>query len=302
MFGYVRAYKPELKMAEYETYKAVYCSLCRVLGRRYGIAARMTLSYDFTFMALLRLSTAPAFCGYSTMHCPFNPLKKCACLKDSGEELEFTAAVSVILFYRKLRDNLADKGVKDKLTALALLPFFARYRKKAAKKYPEIDRRAEEFMCDQARLEGERCADFDRAGEPTAEFLAFAFSCGAQDDTRRRVLAQMGQCAGRWVYLIDALDDLISDVRHGNYNVIAEKFGLRGDASEEEIARAREYAKGTVNLYNDGVCSAYSLLDTKRYGTIIGNVLYLGMKDTLNNLGEKKKADHGDNLSERNVK
>ena len=56
MFGYVRACKPELKIKEYETYKAVYCSLCRLMGREYGLWSRFTLSYDFTFLALLNMS------------------------------------------------------------------------------------------------------------------------------------------------------------------------------------------------------------------------------------------------------
>lgn len=58
MFGYVRANKPEMKIKDYEQYKAVYCSLCRELGRSFGIVPRMTLSYDFTFLALLRLAVS----------------------------------------------------------------------------------------------------------------------------------------------------------------------------------------------------------------------------------------------------
>ena len=56
MFGYIRIAKPELKVKEYEMYKAIYCSLCRELGRSYGFLSRLTLSYDFTFLALLNMS------------------------------------------------------------------------------------------------------------------------------------------------------------------------------------------------------------------------------------------------------
>ena len=56
MFGYVRIAKGELRVWEYETYKTVYCSLCRRLGKTYGVFARLTLSYDFTFLAVLALS------------------------------------------------------------------------------------------------------------------------------------------------------------------------------------------------------------------------------------------------------
>ena len=53
MFGYIKPFQPELKVREAEDYKAIYCGLCKELGRSYGIFARMTLSYDFAFMAML---------------------------------------------------------------------------------------------------------------------------------------------------------------------------------------------------------------------------------------------------------
>ena len=64
MFGYVKAHKPELKMAEYDTYKAVYCSLCRQLGKDYGVFAKFILSYDFVFLAMLKLGLQDECCGY----------------------------------------------------------------------------------------------------------------------------------------------------------------------------------------------------------------------------------------------
>ena len=56
MFGYIKADKPEMKIKEFEIYKAVYCSLCKELGKSYGLLARLTLSYDFTFLALLNMA------------------------------------------------------------------------------------------------------------------------------------------------------------------------------------------------------------------------------------------------------
>lgn len=69
MFGYVKAYKPELKVRDYEQYKAVYCSLCKTLGREYGLFARLTLSYDFTFAALLRLALSGECPGFHKSRC-----------------------------------------------------------------------------------------------------------------------------------------------------------------------------------------------------------------------------------------
>ena len=76
MFGYVRVDKPELKVKEYEMYKAVYCSLCKSLGKHYGILSRFTLSYDFTFLALLNMSLKDGCNIIEQKRCAFNPLKK----------------------------------------------------------------------------------------------------------------------------------------------------------------------------------------------------------------------------------
>ena len=75
MFGYVKMWKPELKMAEYEQYQGVYCSLCKQLGRRYGLPARMTLSYDFTLLALLGMALTPDCPGFEKSRCSFHPGK-----------------------------------------------------------------------------------------------------------------------------------------------------------------------------------------------------------------------------------
>ena len=53
MFGYVRPYKPELKVRDYESFRAMYCGLCRTLRKRHGVTGRLTLSYDMTFLATL---------------------------------------------------------------------------------------------------------------------------------------------------------------------------------------------------------------------------------------------------------
>lgn len=304
MFGYVKAYKPELKMAEYETFKAVYCSLCRVLGKQYGVFAKMTLSYDFTFMALLRLSQSNDFCGYGTMRCTFNPLVKCSCIKTDDEELSYTAAVSIILFYYKLKDNYYDSGLGGKILSTMLMPIFSRYRKKAMRRYPEVDIAAAKMMGQQLELEQNHCDSFDFASKPTADFLSAAFSReysknteNDNDSASARVLHELGTNAGRWIYMTDALDDLDDDINHGGYNVIAQKFSLYGAADDQAKQKAKQYAKDAVNAYNAALCDAYVLLDMKRYDTIIGNILYLGMQNVLKNLGKNKN-----NSSERNLK
>ena len=99
MFGYVKPDKQELKVKEYETYKAVYCTLCKTLGKEYGVFAKALLTYDATFYVLFRkalFQDAPD-CAHRGV-CRFNPLKKCNYI-DGDEILRTAAGLSVIMFY-----------------------------------------------------------------------------------------------------------------------------------------------------------------------------------------------------------
>ena len=77
MFGYIRPFKPEMRVCEYEAYKGIYCALCKALGKEYGIAARFALSYDGAFVALLSVSLSQECATMQKGRCTCNPLKGC---------------------------------------------------------------------------------------------------------------------------------------------------------------------------------------------------------------------------------
>ena len=77
MFGYVRVFKPTITMGEYEQYKGIYCTLCKRLGKRYGVLSRFTLSYDMTFLALLQMAMEEKEADFCPSRCSFNPTKRC---------------------------------------------------------------------------------------------------------------------------------------------------------------------------------------------------------------------------------
>ncbi|MFR3456804.1 MAG: DUF5685 family protein, partial [Acutalibacteraceae bacterium] len=139
MFGYVRIYKPELKIKDYEIYKAAYCSVCRALGRHYGVIARGLLSYDATFLYLYRAAISEvADCKYKKGVCPFNPLKKCGYICGQDKAFEFVASVTVILSYFKLIDSINDSGFFKRSFCRLALPYMKRKYKKAKALYPNL--------------------------------------------------------------------------------------------------------------------------------------------------------------------
>ncbi len=273
MFGYIRIEKPELKVKEYEMYKAVYCSLCRELGRSYGLLARLTLSYDFTFLALLNLSLKDGCVDIERKRCAFNPLKKCNYCK-ARDGLSMPTAAAMIMLYYKLCDNIADeKGIK-KLGYILLKPFFSSANKKASKRYPEIGNIVAEYIAEQSALEKAECMEIDEASNPTAKALSNIFMLCSKDKVQKRVLERLGYCMGRYIYILDAACDLEEDIKKKSYNPL--KYGLKGNIKEYLDDKAKPQLYFCINE----AAVAFELLDIKKFKTILGNIIYLGMEET----------------------
>ncbi len=272
MFGYVRACKPEMRVKEYEMYKAVYCSLCKELGRAYGPFARLTLSYDFAFLAILNMSLSTDECTSCRKMCTCNPFKKCTYIEDRSG-IEMPAAAAMIMLYYKLLDNIDDeKGIK-RLGYRLVKGVYSSAHKKAAKQYPEIENIFAEYIEGQKKLERENCQSADAAADPTAKALSAVFELCSDDSMEKRVLSRMGYCMGRYIYLLDAACDLEEDIKNGSYNPL------------KSYAKDKDYRKNMIvpQLY---ICAseaakAFELLDIKKFKNILDNIIYLGLEDTL---------------------
>lgn len=276
MFGYVRLFKPTITMGEYEQYKGIYCTLCKRLGKHYGVLSRFALSYDMTFLAVLEMALSEENPDFCPSRCSFNPTKKCLKAGNTAP-IDRAADIGTILTYYKLKDTLADEGFGKRLGALCALPFAAAARKKARKRRPETDRAVAEMTAAQTALEAENTASVDRAAEPFARLLQQLAGDIAANDTGRRVLERFGYCLGRWVYLIDAVDDLEEDIQKGRYNPYALARGL---TAPEQVADTRQYAKETLNACLAECIAAYNLLEIRRFDGILRNILEQGMPHT----------------------
>ena len=275
MFGYVRVFKPTLTLGEYEQYKGIYCTLCKRLGKRYGVLSRFTLSYDMTFLALLQLALEEQDADFCPSRCSFNPTKRClkAC---NTAAIDRAADIGTVLAYYKLRDTLADEGYFKRMAAWCALPFAKSAHKKAKKNVPHIDEAVESMMIAQARLEAEGCNSIDRAAEPFALLLQTLAAEVAANDTQRRVLERFGYCLGRWVYLMDAVDDLAEDLEEERYNPYILARNLKED-DEQGVKDTRNYSLFTLNACLAECKAAYDLLDIRRFDGILRNILEEGM-------------------------
>lgn len=271
MYGYVIPLREELKVRDFERYRASYCGLCRCLRKRYGFAARFTVSYDMTFLYCL-LSALSEKGTTARCFCPAHPLCRRECVRIDAA-LEFTADAGLILFYWKLRDAVQDAGFLGGLPArMAALLLKRRYRR-AASRQAALDELVRGQLQTLHALEASQSASLDQTADTFARMLE---GCAAYhtDARTRRVLEQLLYHVGRTVYLADALDDLREDAKKRRYNPLRYRFPVQNGTLQEEDKR---YFLQTVDYSIGMAASALELLELRCNEALLHNILYLGL-------------------------
>lgn len=284
MFGYVRPDKAELKIKDYETYKAVYCSLCKTLGRHYGLLSRFFLNYDATFYVFLMKTVLQqnSDCAHRGV-CGFNPLKKCNYI-DEDIYLDNAAALTIIMSYYKVKDDIEDSSFFKKSVSCIIYPYIKIKYNKALKKYSQFDDIIKVQMDSQAKVENEKSNSIDKACDPSASALSEIFSLDIHDETQKRIVQRICYCLGRWVYLVDAFDDIEKDIKSGSYNPFVLKYSLTDSVPEKVNSDIIKSIRLTANE----AALAFELLNKNCYGALLENIVFDGMENQLVKIIDKK--------------
>lgn len=213
MFGYVSANKPELKMKEYYKYKAYYCGLCRTLKEKYGFLGQLTLTYDMTFLVILLTSLYESETRRRELRCALHPVKKQKILQN--EITGYAADMNVLLTYYKLLDDWKDEKSKVGLAGIRVFhKTFLRLKEKYPKKCEVI--RKSLALLQQCETRGEESIDVASRyfGELMGELFVY------KEDVWSETLRKMGFYLGKFIYLLDAYDDVDKDIEANSYNVL----------------------------------------------------------------------------------
>ena len=260
----------DLPQEETERFRRIYCGLCHTLGQRCGTAARFILNYDFTYLAIL-LSAGREGARH-TARCIAHPVHGRTYL-ESDAAMETAADESVILAYWQLRDGVADHDWFHSLKYRGLSDLLEPAYRRAAAARPGFDESTRRQLRLLAELEAENCDSLDRAADAFAALLSGAAQ-EVDEPVRRRVLEQLLYHLGRWVYLVDAADDLKKDTASGNYNPVALRFGLTDGAWTPEARR--EFA-ATLDHSIHMMTTAFELWDFGVWTPILETTLYNGL-------------------------
>jgi len=288
MFGYIRPLKQDLKVLEYEQYKACYCALCHCLGENYGLFSRTFLSYDFVFLAML-LWNEDEPVEFIKEPCITNPFKKSgSCTRN--RIFEVCSGYSVILTYWKLKDSSSDESFGKAAISGVSAAFLKRAYRMAAKKHQAFDELVRTRLAELSELELLKEPSIDMAADKFAEILSGA-AIEIDDAAAERIVSQLLYHTGRWIYIADAINDIKRDCEKLNYNPIMLKYGITDGVLSEEIKASLQL---TLNHSLNSIYSAFNLLEVNPWHGILKNIIYLGIPEVTRRVftGEYENIDY----------
>ena len=220
MFGYVKYDFVNLRIKDLMLYKAMYCGLCKGIARSCGQAARIGLTYDVTFLSVLLHNITGTDVRVEKQNCFEHRIKKrpIAAVDELTEEL---GALNTVLVYYKLTDDILDKK-----RGRSRRVWFKKGYKRSKKRYPELVQIVENYMKEQAKAEKAKSSSLDMAADPSAcmmQTLSRHFLKEKASPSTDRLFYALG----KWVYLIDALDDYEKDLKKKNYNPFVLAYGCK---------------------------------------------------------------------------
>lgn len=261
MFGYIVVHKPELRIREYETYRAGYCGLCRSLKKRHGKLGQMTLSFDMTFLAFLLTGLYEPQTKTKKGRCLAHPLHKHPYRENPY--FDYAADMNVILTYYKCLDDWQDE---HKFRGLFLAAFLKGKMKKLKSQYGGKIKKTARLLKELRTLEKDTVYSIDRTAGIFGEILSqlFVFRRDAWEERLRR----MGFFFGKFIYLMDAYEDIEDDLKKGRYNPLAELY--KKDTFEQECQQMLKMMMAETSR-------AFETLPVLEDAAILRNILYAGV-------------------------
>lgn len=272
MFGYVIINKGDLKFKEFDVYQSFYCGLCRSLKERYGIFGQLSLSYDMTFLVMLLTSLYEPETVQGQTKCIAHPFEKHLTRRNSFTD--YGADMNVLFTYYKCLDDWNDD---KKVTRLAYGKLMKGAYRRIGSAYSEKVKKIDALMRSFGAEEKKGCEDIDKMAGLFGDVLAEMFA--VRKDEWEDELRKIGKNLGKYIYLLDAYEDIEEDIKSGRYNPLKRKY--EDPDFDEEIKMyltmmmaecSREFEKLPVldhveilrNILYSGIWYRYDVVRAKR--------------------------------------
>lgn len=284
MYGYVVVNKPELKFREFDQYRSYYCGLCDVLKDRYGRNGQLCISYDCTFLILLLTGLYEPETTYSEEKCIAHPIVKHQVRRN--QITEYVADLNVLMTYYKCLDDWKDE---KKITRKAMASGLKKKAQRVMEKYPNKAEVIRESL--------ESLSHAEEANETNIDQVAGYFGrimsemAAIYQDEWEDTLRKLGFQLGKFIYLLDAYDDLESDVKAGRYNVLS---------SYKDQPDFDSYCEIILNAVMSECAKQFEILPILQDAEILRNIIYSGVW-TRYEIAHNRKANRQEKNIDRSI-
>ena len=275
MFGYVVMNKPEIKFKDFDMYRSFYCGLCRELKERYGLSGQITLTYDMTFVILLLSGLYEPPTKKGSTRCIVHPVRRQPVRKNAITE--YAADMNIFLTYYKCKDDWNDER---SIPGLAFGKLLERKEKKSEKLWSKKVQTIVSCLDELSELEKENATDIDRVSGCFGRIMAEIFAY--REDVWEPTLRRMGFYFGKFIYLLDAYDDVEEDVKKENYNPFSKDYIIKG---------FDDRVKSMLMMMMAETCREFEKLPIIKYTDILRNILYSGVWCRFENVSGKRKKE-----------
>lgn len=278
MFGYVIVNKPEMKIKDFDTYQAFYCGLCRHLHTDYGRIGQMSLNYDSTFLAILLTGLYEPESAIFQERCIIHPLTKHR--KVDNPYIEYAADMTILLTYLKVVDDWQDE---HRFHSRALLQVLKGRFQSVQKKYPEKTKRMMDALQKTSELEKQDMCDIDKLASLTGILMGEVMSY--QEDVWQQLLFETGDYLGRFIYIMDAYDDIENDIKKHQFNPFLYEY--QNVNFDDRIKTMLEWMIAQS-------ADAFEQLPILEHIDILRNILYAGVWSKYETIRKKRLGEeHG---------
>lgn len=319
MFGYVAVNQPELKVKDYNRYREYYCGVCQALRKNYGISGQISLTYDATFVAILLTALYEPETKRKSCHCIVHPVGEKVYVSNSA--VEYAAAMNLVLGYYKCLDDWKDDRDFLRLSYSGIIRNqVKRIKQQYGKKVAVIRDKIRELEAYESKMQAGKAREVDPAhdnkqiksdfenidvpagffGVIMSEILAVGpeelqKNAGGHDGEKEsssycedwsEELGRLGYHLGKFIYIMDAYDDVEDDVRRGRFNPFTEKY----HSMEKEAFK--KWVGELLMMIASDMAKEYEKLPIVEEVNILRNIIYSGIWCRFFNDGENTGRHH----------
>ncbi|MBQ9936149.1 MAG: hypothetical protein IJO70_09900 [Lachnospiraceae bacterium] len=281
MFGYIGINKPELKIKDFDRYREYYCGLCHSLGNHHGLLGQISLSYDATFAAVLLSALYEPVTYRMHSGCVLHPVGKKKYL--TNQLIDYVADMNVLLAYYKCKDDWQDNRNLFKLSYGATLKKQAKLVERRYPKKAEVIKLALKTIYD---LEQANDRNIDKLSNAFGAIMSEIFDISLKDldskdrnkygDMWKGELKTLGYNLGKFIYIMDAFDDVEKDIKKGDFNPFEYKYKECMD-NELAMQEFEGYVEKLLMMCASDMAKSYERLPIIHETAILRNIIYSGI-------------------------